>query len=300
MKMFKKKVLMIIVMLSSLIVTANYVTAHSLWVNSFESFVHKPRHTTVSLGWGHSLPIDDTLNSSSGKVIVEEFSISYPSGKKINLAIPESKNVEPTQTGEDFDIFDAEIGLQKISFKEENIKGVYLIHAKSKPTFYTQYIDNKNRTRLKLTSKDKLKDIKEVLMSVKYQAFAKSYLTLGKWTEQKAIGDGLEIIPKTDLSNLKIGDLVEFEVLFYGKPLHAGAEGVEYITANSSSFGQGHHFSLFSKIKKGKAQFIVQSSGQWIVGCGHKEDVKKEGELKDLYGKTNTVAHAATLTFTVK
>ncbi len=137
-------------------------------------------------------------------------------------------------------------------------------------------------------------------MAVKYQAFAISYLTIGKWKNPKATKQGLEIIPKTDLSNLKVGDLVEFEVLFYGKPLNSGVKGVEYITASSSSFGQSHNFSLFSKIKHGKAQFIVQSSGRWMVSCGHKEDVKKDGKLKELYGKANNVAHVASLTFNVK
>ncbi len=282
------------------IVIATSLSAHSLWVNSFASFIHKPGHTTVSLGWGHSLPIDDILNSPNGKVIVEKFSMITPSGKQTDLIIPESKTIKPVQVNEDFDLFDAQIGLQKIALKEKSEKGVYTIQAQSKPTFYTKYIDTKDRERLKLKSKDKLKDIKKVLMSVKYQAFAKSYLTLGKWTEQKPLGHGLEIIPKSDLSNLKVGDLVEFEVRFYGKLLNANAKSMDYITAYSSAFGQSQDFSLFSYLIQGKAQFVVQSSGQWIVNCYHKEDVTKDGNLKELYGKVNQAYHGASLTFNVK
>lgn len=47
----------------AVIVVASHVCAHSLWVNSFESFSHQPGHTTLSLGWGHTLPIDDGINS---------------------------------------------------------------------------------------------------------------------------------------------------------------------------------------------------------------------------------------------
>ena len=74
----------------------------------------------------------------------------------------------------------------------------------------------------------------------------------------------------------------------------------EFITAHSSSFGQSSGFSLLSYLQNGKAQFKVQSAGQWIVMCNHKEDVTKDGKLKNLYGKTEQVYHGATLTFNVK
>ena len=283
------------------IVTVSSLSAHSLWVNSFESFTHKPGHTTVGLGWGHALPIDDILNSPNGKVIVEEFSIIDPKGEKTALKIPSSEVAKVQKEAKSFDVYNSDVGLQKIALKKDSPKGVYRINAKSKPTYYSVFIDTKDRQRLKLKPKDKLKNVKKVLMSVKYEAFANSYLSLGdKWEEPKATNKGLEIIPKTDLSNVKVGDLVEFEVLFYGKPLHASAKGDAYITASSPSFGQPHKFSLFSKIKNGKAQFIVQSAGQWKVETKHKNKVTKDGELKDLFGKADSLINAATLTFNVK
>ena len=277
------------------------LSAHTLWVNSFESFAHKPGHTTVSLGWGHTLPIDDMLNSPNGKVLVEKFSITDPKGEITSLKIPSSEVAEPLNKTNSFDLYSSDVGLQKIALKKDSPKGVYQIKAKSKPTYYSVFMDNKDRKRLKLKPKDKLKNVKKVLMSVKYEAFANSYLTLGnKWEEPKATNKGLEIIPKSDLSNLRVGDLVEFEVLFYGKPLHASAKGDAYITADSPSFGQSHHFSLFSKIKNAKAQFIVQSAGQWKVETKYKSKITKDGKLKDLYGKANFLINAATLTFNVK
>jgi len=276
------------------------VSAHSLWVNSFESFAHAPGHTTVGLGWGHSIPVDDIMNSPNGKVVIEKFTITSPDGKVSKLQLPTSEVKDPIDKTSNFDVYSADIGLQKIALKKESKKGVYKIEAASKPTVYTQYLDSKDRPRLKLKTMDKIKDVKKVLMSVKYQAFATSYLTLDKWSAPKATGNGLEIIPKSDLSNVKVGDLVEFEVLFYGKPLNVSAKSKEFITAASNSFGQNDGFSLFSYIKKGKAQFRVQSAGQWIVSCSHKEDVKKDGKLKDLVGKVNQVYHGGSLTFNVK
>lgn len=296
MKNIKKLVLVCTILSLSLI----NLNAHALWVNSFESFSHKPAHTVVGLGWGHLMPIDDILNSPNGRVIVEEFKITSPNGELINLDIPSSEPKGATKKAKDFDVFSADLALQRISLKDTSQKGVYKIEAKSKPTFYTEYIDTKGDKRLKLTTMDKLDDIQKILMSVKYEAFAKSYLTIDKWEEQKATNKGLEIIPKTDLSNVKVGDLVEFEVLFEGKPLHLTASSMDYIIADSNSFGQNDEFSLMSYIENGKAQFRVQSAGQWRVSCNHRDAVSKDGNFKDLFGKVEYVFNASTITFNVK
>ena len=292
-----KKLLFVSVMFFLSLVNLN---AHSLWVNSFESFTHKPAHIIVGLGWGHSMPMDDILNSPNGRVIVEEFKIISPNGEIINLDIPSSEPQEANKKAKNFDIFSADMGLQKIALKENSQKGVYKIEAKSKPTFYTEYIDTKGNKRLKLTTMDKLDDIQKILMSVKYEAFAKSYLTIDKWEEQKTTNKGLEIIPKTDLSNVKVGDLVEFEVLFEGKPLNVSPSSIDFISADSNTFGQNDSFSLMSYIVNGKAQFRVQSAGQWRVSCEHKDTVTKDGNLKDLFGKVEQVFNTSSLTFNVK
>lgn len=294
-----KKITMCLTLIAALAFFTS-VFAHSVRINSFESQVHKPGHTMVSLGYGHALPMDDILTSPNGRIAIERFELIDPNLKKTDLLKPEFKVSKPDLTTANFDFFAADLATQKIALKENSAKGVYQISAMSKPTFYTRFIDKKGRTRLKMKPKNEVNDIKKVLMALKYQAFAKSYLTVGKWTNPKPLGHGLEIIPRTDLSNLRTGDLVEVDVLFYGKPLDANAKSIDYITAHSSSFGQSDGFSLFSYIKKGKAQFRVQSSGQWMIGISHKEVVTKDGSLKDLYGKTDQVFHGASPTFNVK
>ena len=277
------------------------LSAHTLWVNSFEAFAHKPGHITVSLGWGHTMPMDDILNSPFGKAVIKDFSITDPEGEKIALNIPSSQAAQTTKETRNFDLFNGDIGLQKLALKKDSLRGVYKIAAKSKPTYYTMYLDNKDRQRLKLKPKDEVKNVKTIVASLKYEAFATSYLNLGdKWKNPKATNQGLEILPRTDLSKVKVGDLVEFEVFFYGKPLNNTPKMGAYITANSQSFGQSDNFSLFSRINKGKAQFRVQSAGQWKVECKTKARVTKDAEHKNLYGKTNTLVNASTLTFHVK
>lgn len=283
-----------------LIFSFAFLNAHSLWVNSFESFTHKPGHTLVSLGWGHSMPLDDILNSPNGKMVIKEFNLVSPNGEKMGLKIPSAQTAKPFHSNSNVDVFDGEVGLQKIAFKEKTKKGTYTIEAISKPNFYTAYIDKKGKERMKLKPLNELKDVDTVLMAVKFQAFGKAYLTLGKWQEQKPLGHGIEIVPISDLSNVRVGDLVQFQVLFNGKELDANAKSIDYIAAQSSSFGQNDGFGLFSYVIKGKAQFRVQSSGKWIVSISHKEDITKNGDLKELYGKANQAYYSASLTFDVK
>jgi len=288
------------VLIIALLLTAPMAHAHSVWINAFESHAHGGHNAMVSLGWGHALPMDDILTSPNGRIAIEQFDLLDPALKKTKLLKPDFKVAKPELSNGDFDLFAADLGAQKIAMKKDGSQGVYQLSAVSQPTFYTQYIDKSGKTRMQLKPKSELKDIKKVLMAVKYQAFAKSCLTVGKWTDHKPLGHGMEIIPRTDLSDLHVGDLVEVDVLFYGKPLTATAKSIEYITAHSSSFGQSDGFCLMSFIRDGKAQFRVQSSGQWMIGASHKDDVTEDGPLKDLYGKAEQVYHSASLTFTVK
>lgn len=274
--------------------------AHTVWINAFESHAHQPPHAIITLGWGHTLPLDDILTSPNGRVAIETLEVLDPKLVSTNLIKPVFKLSKPDLTTGNFDLYGADMGVQKIAFKKDSMEGVYQIAAISKAAFYTTFIDKKGNNRFKLKPKNEIKNVQKVLMSVKYQAFAKSYVTLGTWSQPQPIGHGLEIIPRTDLSNLHVGDLVEVTVLFYGKPVTATAKSIEYITAASSSFGQIDGFSLMSYIIDGKAQFRVQSAGQWIVSTNHKDDVTPDGPMKDLYGKADHVYQGASLTFMVK
>lgn len=275
--------------------------AHSVWINAFPSHAHQPGHVMLSLGWGHAMPMDDILNSPNGAIQVESFTLIDPALKKTNLLKPTAEISKPEVSTGSFDIFPGDLAVQKVAFKKETIPGVYQFALASKPNFYTQYIDTKGRERMQLKPKDEIDDIAKTLMAVKFEAFAKSYACVGNaWSNPAPLGQALEILPKTDLSKVRVGDLVEVEVLFYGKPLSATAKSIDYITASSSSFGQSDGFMLFSYLMNGKAQFRVQSVGQWMISVNHKEDVTADGPLQALAGKAEQVYHGASLTFQVK
>lgn len=274
--------------------------AHSFWINAFASHAHQPPHVMVSLGWGHALPMDDILTSPNGRVNVDRFELFDPSLNQLELRTPLFKLSTPEHSTENVDLFSADLAAQKIALKKDSEEGVYQFSAVTKPSFYVKYIDKKGRSRLKMKPMDQVADVAQILMAVKYQAFAKTYFTHGDWKTPQPLGHGLEIIPHTDLSNVKVGDLIEVEVLFYDQPLSSSPKSKEYITAKGSGFGQQDNFALYSKLKKGRAQFRVQSPGQWVVNVGHKDDVTADGPLKELFGKATKLYHAASLTFTVQ
>ncbi len=274
--------------------------AHSVWINAFHATTHQPSHVILSLGWGHTLPMDDILNSTNGIMQIENLEVFDPDMKKTALILPPTTNGKPAITDKNFDIFPGDLAVQKIAFKKNSKAGVYQFALRSKPNFYTQYIDKKGKEHLKLKPKNEIKDIAKVLMAVKFEAFAKTYATVGKWKKPQPIGHGLEIMPLTDLSNVKVGDLVEVAVLFYGKPISTTAENMAMIVAHSDSFGQADGFNLCSYLIDGKAQFRVQSAGQWAIDINLKSTITKDGPLKNLVGKAEQVFHAASLTFTAK
>lgn len=274
--------------------------AHSFWINAFASHVHQPPHVMVSLGWGHALPMDDILTSANGRVEVDRFELFDPSLNRLELRTPPFMLSTPEQSTANIDLFDADLAVQKIVLKKGSEGGVYQFSAITTPSFYVKYIDKKGRKRLKMKPMDQVTDVAQMLMAVKYQAFAKTYFTHGDWNTPQPLGHRLEIVPLTDLSHVNVGDLVEVEVLFYGQPLSSSPQNKEYITAKSSGFGQQDGFALYAKLKKGRAQFRVQSPGQWMINVGHNDDVTADGPLKELFGKAQQLYHAASLTFMVQ
>jgi len=291
--MYKKILLTILTTLS--------LNAHSLWVNAIKSSSPHEPHIMMSLGWGHGLPFGDSTNSLNGRVAIKDFELIKPNGDKIKLKKPEFKVDTPITNDKEFELFDIDMGLHKIKYNKKAKDSIYTLVATSVPSYFTAYIDTKNKKRFKLKPINEIKNVKNIIGSFKYQTNGTSYISVGKWQQPKPQGLKLEIIPLNDLSNVKVGDLLEFEVLFNGKKLSVDPfKSMDYLTAYGESFGQSDKFALFSFIQNGKASFRVQSKGQWLVNVAHKELVSKDGFLKDEYNKTKIVYYASTLTFNVK
>ena len=174
------------------LLAASTAGAHSLWVNCFDATgIHPPGHASVSLGWGHAMPIDDMPNSLKFKLGIDAFNLVDPGGHKSKLYLPQPKTITAFESTGDYDLYVSDIANQQVVLKKETRQGVYLIEAKSQKNYYTVYIDTKGRKRLALKSMDAIEDIKKVVSSVQYQAFGKSYLTVNQWTMPEPAGHDL-------------------------------------------------------------------------------------------------------------
>jgi len=125
------------------------------------------------------------------------------------------------------------------------------------------------------------------------------YNKIGPWQPPAALGHRLEIVPLTDLSRVKVNDLVTVRVLFHSTPLNSTPACKVSISAQSGTFGQEDGFALQSHVRDGKADIRVPSSGQWKIMVNHKEKVTVDGNLADLMGKVDYVMYGASLTFKV-
>jgi hypothetical protein len=99
---------------------------------------------------------------------------------------------------------------------------------------------------------------------------------------------------------VKVGDLVEFEVTYKGKPLSMTSEGLVHMTGTSHSFGGKEKTSIMSYPHNGRCAFRMPAVGQWLMQVNLMNDIAGKPELADLKGKCLTIYITSSFTFQVK
>ncbi len=270
---------------------------HTFWVNAFDSTAHQPRHVLVTLGYGHSFPLDDLLT----ELTLKSFTLYDPELKATPLPLPMVQQAATIKLDNHLQVVSGDLAARKIILGKDCPSGVYQVSAESKDNYWTYYIDEKGRQRWAAKPMNEMTEAQKILRGMRYHPFAVSYFTVGKWQTPKSLGQDLEIIPMTDLSKVHAGDLVKFKVLFMGKELKTDPTlSIEYITARSDAFGARENFSLSSVLFDGKGQFRLPCAGNWLVNVYTRQNVTKNNELKHLAKKCTTVLYSSSITFTVK
>jgi len=270
--------------------------AHTLWVNTFESRVHLPAHVLCSIGWGHTTPLDDLPQM----VKLASYTLYDPDFEIIPLPMPADKPSDSFDTGNGLTVVSGDIGARKIILKEGCKPGTYQVGVKSQDNYYTHYLNKKDQKKWAIKPKDGVTGAKKILRGMLYRATAVSYFTVGKWRTPQSLGYDLEILPLTDLSDIRAGDLVQFRILFRGKPLNTSPEvSIEYITAASDSFSGPDSFTLSCPIFDGKGQFRMPAAGQWLVNVYTRQEVTADNDLRHLVKKCDTALFSSSITFKV-
>ncbi len=277
---------------------AGTVHAHGLWVSLYESRTHAPGHIVSAVGWGHTLPMDDFTSSPNGSVSLKEYLLVGPDGKRIDLGLP---NPKPSSADHAplAEVVTGDMGIRKINILKDSPEGTYQVAIIGNPGYFTRYIDSKGKMKMAPRPLDQIKDVKNVIESFRYSMSAKSYYTVGKWTEPAPLGTELEIMPMTDLSQVKPGDTVEFQINFMGRPVSTDSNSINMVTLVSDTFGNPNGYSLSAYVKQGKVSFIIPTAGHWVANIMLPHTVTPDGPLKKYAKQCKRLFITNSVSFTV-
>ena len=214
-------------------------------VTTSDNDIHPPGHVMTTIGFGHLPPLDDLLQTEYGTLTLESYTLVDPQNRTTELPMPKLDG-KKIQTAAGVEVLSGDVGACRVSLKKDSRQGTYQVNAKAKPLFFSMWIDQKGRRRMKPIPMDNIDSPKKIIKSMQYIASAKSCFTVGDWSQPPRRKDELEILPISDLSKVKVGDEVEFEVIFMGKPLSAGPEGLFHMTGISRAFGAADRTFLMS------------------------------------------------------
>ncbi len=238
--------------------------AHSMWINSFESDSKNGKRVSIGLGWGNKAPIDDSLNSDFG---MKSFILTTPDNKSIELK-PPVKNPENIFKDDLLSINESNIAMQKIGLNKKSPNGTYSLGFQLPEFTLSEYINKKGKKSKSIKKIEKIRDLKEHISTTVTTISSKSYFTYKNYSEVKAFGHDLEIIPDGDYTKLKEGDIITLNVLLKGKALESG-----YLLAKSSDDQNINYFH--GRVRDGKVKFYLNSNGQWIFKITHTQNKEK-------------------------
>lgn len=277
------------------------LSAHFFFVNTTESNAHGKKSISVNIGWGHALPMDELFMGDS----LKSYSVYDPNMKKMELKFDKNANANmekriyeemPSEKFPEALVFSGDSFVNKIYFNDKSADGVYQIAAVSEPIQFSWWEDEKGRNKWGRVYLDEIKNPKKIHMSWNFQSFAKAFASVGKWQKPKPLGHALEFIPISDLTKVKIGDTLEFEVLFLGEPLQDDKSGIPFeIKAFSEQNDAGF---VGAAIRNGKVKFRVTSGGKWLLSASIKKSID-EKIAPELKGKALIKGYDATATFFV-
>ncbi len=277
---------------------AHAASAHCLWINVIHST--ETGHYLTSIGYGHVLPMEESLTPDWGPVVVTRYDLLSPTGQVTALGLPHPVVLEKTATSTGLTIQPVgDFGVRKISPGKDAQTGTYQVLGESKMWQIVQYRGKDGQqhfARNKATAE--IPDLSAVIKSDYAIEYLKAVFAIDKWTAPAAVGQLLEIIPLSDLSALHAGDRARFKVLLNGKPAPDPFDFSGYITATNSSYGDtwGIHMGLVD----GVGEMIVPAGGQWRIDAHASRPVTDFAALAQLPDKMSIVRLSASLTFEVR
>ena len=231
--------------------------------------------------------MDDFILSKDLALPLETYEVVDPEQRRTALSMPLPSSEELITTPAGLTVESGDVAAKKICIHPDSLSGTYQVSAAT----HTLKID--------------LPSPNGKIIKSKLRYFAKSFLTVNEWTPPQPLGHELELTPLDDLSNVRVGDWVSFEVNFLEKPFTCDTFNMEYLLAKSNTFGgeaggEKEGFFLGAYLVNGKARFRMPSAGQWMICAFNFKDVGPDSEFKEFAEGCTKLYYHTTLTFNVK
>ena len=218
--------------------------AHYPWINLADYTPEEGRSLKLTIGWGHSFPLDGFLKNDA----LENIYVQDSKGKKMTLEA--SSELE----------FQSEGGMSE--------PGAYIVAAKRKTGFYTKTTEGGKRC-----SKKGLKNVIKCYHSHNCMK-AIANVGEGKGKVDARVGHPMEIIPLINPADLRAGDYLPVQVLLKGEPF----KGKIYATYVGFSTEKDTFAYTTSTNKKGKGKIKILHSGVWMIKADHEEPYPDQSE----------------------
>ncbi len=297
-----KKIYTFLILLTGLLVSSPAL-AHNFYVNITKSMAHPPGSIITNIGWGHALPMDDFFQGNT----LLSYSIYDPSLKKMDFPFdPNTNSGAEGNKGKEFPEFPGgkmlagDAFCRKLFFQKDAPQGTYQLAAVMEKTQFSVWINKKGQKKWGRLYLNEIKNAQDIKSCINFQSFAKAFVSVGKWTEPKPLGHELELIPLTDLSQVRVGDEVTFKVLLLGKPVQPDKNGQPDVKAYGECYGADGSYGLRGGIFNGMAKIRVTAPGRWLATVNVRKPVNKENGPKELIGKALTTGYNASATFFVR
>lgn len=231
-----KKSILPLAVLAMIAASSSY--AHDLWVNA-SAKAGEP--ITAEIGYGHDFPRAEEIPEA-------RLGLFTP----MQIYSEDGKHSDLSQKGENYQ-YVGDVPLEK---------GVYIVTATYKPTFWIQKNDGKWEQGKTRGDSDEVKYCEQAAM------FGKRIVHIGDAQSdfaKKPIGQKLEIIPVDDPSNFREGEAFTVQVLYEGKPLKTTT-----VTGTFDGFPQDQKAFSGKTDLKGKIKVTPLHKGNWLLLVEHK------------------------------
>jgi uncharacterized GH25 family protein len=254
------------------VVVPTVAFGHSLYIQSSRYTVSEGKRSPLFFCYGHHIPVDDGVRAKKLKSV----KVQTPSGDIRQIDIRNETSLHSYMV--DYDM-----------------PGTWVLTAETNPGYYTVYVDKKGRERHTIKPKSAIVDrAAEVKKSLYSKQYTKTYVVCESSSSDfpARVGLPLELVPSTDITALKAGEMLELKVFFNGKPY--SGRGTWDATYNGFSTVAEDNAYPKTETVGDTLRIPIPLSGRWFVRYFIKIDA--QGADRENYTQ---MKHTATLVFQI-